>query len=349
MDTNTTNDKAPKTTKKKKNGLPGWAWAVVIILPIMALFSLTMMCGAPPEQSRYANKNKNKSNLNINPKNNPQNNVKPKTNVAKFNNENKANAKANQTNAQKPVNNAAKNQTDLKPKINNNNNLVTQANDVIYNASNIANNNVANQNQIPTQNQTESQVQPNSTQIIKPQTKPQNTNTPQPADINANTASNTTNTAAAARPKVATKTPTKPAKSTNASNIKSKYKGSAAKVDIAAQTNSTEIINFGTVTNNDKVLTPSAYSNFIKISKILVDNPKATITLRTHNINFNNSPSNQKAKQQGKVRADLLKKILVDSGVEANRIKIDLIGHVEPLIQQDPSHIRNKRVTVQIN
>ena len=343
----TTNDETPKSSNKKKNGLPGCAWVVIIILPIFALFSLTMMCGNPPEQSRYANKSI--SSAKINPKNNPQQNVKPKTNVANLNKGNQAKPTlnrikgTNQSINTSTLNNKPNTKTNNKPNATKNNKPATTPNSISGNSA-LALQNKANTTVGATQNLKGQNV------VTTPPPK-QQANTSQKPNNNVNITTNTNNIAKAITPKPKPVAPkvVNTAKPVNNSNTISKYKGSASRVDVAAQTNTTEIINFGTVTNNDKVLTPSAYSNFIKISKILLDNPKATITIRTHNKDFKNLEENQKAKQQGQMRADILKKVLVDSGVAAGRVKVDLIGHIEPLIAQDPTHNRNKRVSVKIN
>lgn len=348
---------SPKPSKTKKNGLPWWGWAIIVILPIIALFSLPIIFGDAPEQSRYANKNKTIAK--VNPKNNPQQNVKPKTNVANLNkNKNNKTNTNRPNNASKPTNttlNKGQNvssQTNNRPNNNQQNNQIpiTQPNNTAANTLAIQNNTNTKTNKNIANANTNTKVQNSSTQnkITKQTAKPKNQAQQKPV-ANTNAVKNIKNTVATPAPKPNTQNNTNTNKSANTSNVKSSYKGSASKVDIAAQTNATKIINFGTVTNDDKLLTPSAYSNFIKIAKILQNNPKATITIRTHNRNFNHNPSNQKAKQQGQVRAGLLKKVLVDSGVNANRVNVELVGHVEPLIEQDPSHVRNRRVSVKIN
>lgn len=351
----TTNEEAPKLPKRKKNGLPWWAWAAIIMLPIIALFSLPIMFGEAPEQSRYANKNK--TTAKINPKNNPQQNVKPKTNVANIKQNNKTVNTSNKLNNAKPSNSNTStalnkqqntsNKTNNRPELQNNQiqktppKNGTSANALQAKANGNFNTNATNSKNKENTNLQNSAIT-NSTNQQRP--KPQNQNQQRPKK---NIVKNTSKPNIPAKTSTSKKLENK--SNVNSSDIISKYKGSASKVDIAAQTNTTQIINFGTVTNDEKLLTPSAYSNFIKISKILLDNPNTKITVRTHNKDFKNAANNQKAKQQGKVRAEMLKKVLLDSGVATNRIRVELVGHTEPLIEQDPTHVRNRRVSVKIN
>lgn len=337
----TATNEVVKKPVKKKNGLPVWAWAAICILPVVALFSLTTMCGQAPEQTRYADKNKK-----VNPKNNQQKKVKPKTNVASINKNtnNKNNTVTNKpANINKPANSTSpqKNQSTAnnRPNVSKNNQstAATQSNNNNLNA-------VSSQNQANNKNNAAAQ---NPNEQIKPKVQQLNNTTAQQPNRNVKTSTNTNQVIADNKP--VNKPVANTQKPVDKSNIESKYRGSASKVDIAAQTNSTEIINFGTVTNDNKTLTPSSYSNFIKIANILKDNPKTTITLRAHNRDYTIAAENQSAKNQGKIRADMLKKVLVDSGVATSRIKVELIGHAEPLITQDPTHIRNKRISVKIN
>jgi len=346
-DNTTTNEEFTEAPKKRKNGLPWWGWTAIIVLPLIGLFSLPMIFGEPPEQSRYAKQNKNS--IKVNPKNNPQKTVKPKTNVANINRNNTTKSNVNASQQRPASNNNLNNRpatSNNKPNLNQNNKkpatqpktnnapgkTIPQKNQGGNNSQNNLNN-AANKNM--------------NTGTKKPLPKPaQQSNIKKQPTSNLNQTKNT-NPANVTKPAVEQQT--KPRQPANPQNVESKYRGSASKVDIAAQTNTTEIINFGTVTDNDKTLRPASYSNFIKISNILIDNPSAKITIRTHNEDFKNSTQNQTAKQKSKVRADLLKKVLVDSGVQANRIKVELVGHTEPLIKEDPSHFRNKRVSVKIN
>ena len=112
---------------------------------------------------------------------------------------------------------------------------------------------------------------------VKPQAKPatnnaaQNNTRPGAKNTTQNTAQPSTNkpaaTIPATRPGATQNTPSNTKPST------SKYRGSVGIVDKAARGNTSQVINFGTVTTDNQTLTRSAESNFKKIAQIMKDNP----------------------------------------------------------------------------
>lgn len=336
-----------------KRRLPGWLIPFGVVLGfIAALFLLTKACGEIPEEKQKAMDAKkaqqeekrtqqqskkgqtNQTLTNTKPKQtNPNVSSKPKANTKQpiKTNPSKANSQ-NQPN---------KNAVTTPPK----NTSPTNANTLPNNTATKPT--TGGRKGIQNKPQTKQTTQP-----AKPQTKPataQNNN--QPA---ANTTATNTTTQTGIKQNTSTTPATRPgakppasANTTKAST--SKYRGSAGLVDKAARSKETKIINFGTVTTDNQTLTRSAESNFKKIAEILKDNPSTKISIRAHNQDYQNPTQNASAKKTGTVRANLLKQLLVNEGVQTNRIKVESLGNTEFLISQDKGNARNQRISVKVN
>jgi len=315
---------------------------------------LTKACGEIPEEKQKAMDAKAQQEKNINQQSQPTKSNKQITNTPKSNNNAKPATKpkpkaANQqkANAQKPVKPAQSTSPPRKnttpPNRNQANNNATQNNNAAANKPNNVRQGIQNKPATPPKTKPANVVRPATTPRnntnTKPVTRPAANNATKPVTRPATNASNTPNTKGnVTRP--GTKQP---------AGAKSKYRGSAGLFDTAVQSKSGMVINFGTVSKDNKTLTRSAESNFKKIAEILKANPTTKISVRAHNPALTDAAKLNAAKQQGALRAKLLQKLLVSEGVQANRIKIENLGSKEPLIKQDPANSRNQRISVKAN
>lgn len=339
-------------------GLPKWLWPLLVIGSIAALFLLTKACGEIPEEKQKAMDAKKAQQENIaNQQSQRAETNKQITNKPKNNNNAKpvTKPKPKAANQQKPT---AQNQKPVKPA---QQTKPPRKNTIPPNKNQNQANNEANQNNNATANK------PNNVRqgIQNKPTTPPKTNTTKPANVVRPATKPVTRPATNAATKPVTRPAANASSNTqNAQNTegnatrpgtkqpagaKSKYRGSAGLFDTAVQSKSGMVINFGTVSKDNKTLTRSAESNFKKIAEILKSNPNTKISVRAHNPAFTDAAKLNSAKQQGALRAKLLQKLLVSEGVQANRIKVENVGSKEPLIKQDPANLRNQRISIKAN
>ena len=341
---------------KPKRRFPNWLIPFgVVVGAIAALFLLTRACGEIPEEKRKA----------MEAKKTQQQESRTQQESKKVESKQQLNTLQNQQT--KPANTKT---TPQKPPVRQNTNTTRPGNqNQINNQANQNINTAANRpNATPTQQplggrkgiQNRPNSNANNQQVQTPKTS-QTSQTPKtPGNQQANTAQSNTTTATtrpgtsntAATPPTKTQPKVRPGVKNNANtstNVASKYRGSVSLVDKAAITKTTAIVNLSTVTTDNKTLTRSAESNFKKIAQIMKDNPTTKITLRAHNQDFSDATKNATAKKLGITRANILQKLLVSEGVQANRIKVESLGNTELLIKQDPGNTRNQRISVKIN
>jgi len=335
----------------------------IIFGAIAALFLLTKACGEIPEEKQKAmdakkaqqEEKRTQQQSQKGKTNQPLTNTKPKQpnrNVPAKPNAN--NTQPVKTNPGKPnqQNQTKNNVTTNRPNNTNQANANTTQNNTATKPTTGGRKGVQNQpqTQTPKTPQKTQQQQP-----AKQQTQPAANNVVQKSN---NPATNTTATNPATQSNVKQNTSTPPVtrpgvkQNTPASGTKastSKYRGSASIVDKAARSGQTQVVNFGTVTTDGQTLTRSAESNFKKIAQILKENPSTKISIRAHNQDYENPTQNANAKKTGTVRANLLKQVLVNEGVQVNRINVESLGNTEFLISKDPGNARNQRVSVKVN
>jgi len=279
---------------------------------IFALFLLTKACGEIPEEKQKAlNAKKEQQQENrTQQKNQKAQSNKPKTTQTKPN----APSKPKVNNTQANPNNTKP--TNTKPKQQN------QANNTA--APKQANTNNPIKNTAPTQQQVTG-----GRNGVQNQTKPNNaTQQPkqQPKPTGNNVAQNNNQQAANTKATPATRPGAQPATTTAKPSTK-KYRGSAGNL----------------------TLTRSAESNFKKIAQIMNDNPSTTISIRAHNQDYKNPTQNATAKKNGITRAKLLQQLMINQGVQTNRIKIESLGNTEFLIPEDKGNARNQRISIKVN
>jgi len=347
-------------SSKPKRSFPKWLIPFGIIVGfIAALFLLTKACGEIPEEKQKAMDAKKAQREE---QRTQQQSKQGQTNQTL------TNTKPTQPNRNVPAKPKANNTEPIKTNPNNqnqtNSNVTTnRPNNTSQTNANTTPNNTATkpttggrkgiQNQTPKTPKTAQTDKPQ--QPAKPQTQPATNNTAQ-NDNRPATNTTTTNPSTQTGVKQNTSPPpvTRPGvkqnTSTNATKAStSKYRGSAGIVDKAARSGGTQIINFGTVTTDNQTLTRSAENNFKKIAQIMKDNPSTKISIRAHNQDYKNPTQNANAKKTGTVRANLLKQLLVNEGVQVNRILVESLGNTEFLISEDKGNARNQRISVKVN